>query len=66
MKLYTYFYKNVSSVFRGELFNGKTAIVTGGGSGIGKAVTEELLYLGRTVQSVGVVRPYCLLTVSYR
>ena len=38
---------NVSSVFRPSLFSGKCAIVTGGGTGIGKAITQELLYLGR-------------------
>ena len=38
--------KVVSSVFRPGLFSGKSAIVTGGGTGIGKAITHELLYLG--------------------
>ena len=36
----------VNSVFRKGLFKGKSAIVTGGGTGIGKAITQELLYLG--------------------
>ena len=36
----------VKSIFRSGLFAGKSAIVTGGGSGIGKAITSELLYLG--------------------
>ncbi|XP_064106121.1 peroxisomal trans-2-enoyl-CoA reductase-like isoform X4 [Macrobrachium nipponense] len=34
------------SIFRPGLFKGKVAIVTGGGSGIGKAITEELVTLG--------------------
>jgi len=37
------------SVFRPGLFKDKVAIVTGGGTGIGKAITEELLYLGARV-----------------
>lgn len=36
----------VSSVFRKHLFSGKAAVVTGGGTGIGRAITQELLYLG--------------------
>ncbi|KAK2166928.1 hypothetical protein LSH36_33g02036 [Paralvinella palmiformis] len=39
----------VKSIFRSGLFAGKSAIVTGGGSGIGKAITSELLYLGCNV-----------------
>ena len=34
------------SVFRNGLFAGKVALVTGGGTGIGKAITTELLTLG--------------------
>ena len=36
----------VSSVFRSGLFAGKSAIVTGGGTGIGCAIAQELLHLG--------------------
>ena len=36
----------MSSVFRPGLFAGKVALVSGGGSGIGKAITKELLTLG--------------------
>lgn len=37
------------SIFREGLFNGKVAIVTGGGTGIGKAITHELASLGCNV-----------------
>ncbi|XP_077517865.1 peroxisomal trans-2-enoyl-CoA reductase-like [Amblyomma americanum] len=39
----------VGSIFRQNLFKGKVAIVTGGATGLGKAITEELLYLGCSV-----------------
>jgi peroxisomal trans-2-enoyl-CoA reductase len=38
-----------NSVFRNDLFQGKVAIVTGGGQGIGKEITLELASLGATV-----------------
>ncbi|XP_028837104.1 peroxisomal trans-2-enoyl-CoA reductase [Denticeps clupeoides] len=38
-----------TSVFKAGLFNNKVAIVTGGGTGIGKAITSELLELGCSV-----------------
>lgn len=33
-------------MFRKDLFSGKVAIVTGGGTGIGRAITTELVMLG--------------------
>lgn len=39
----------IGSIFRPNLFKGKVGIVTGGATGIGKAITEELLYLGSSV-----------------
>ena len=39
----------LKSVFHPGLFEGKVAIETGGGTGIGKAIARELLYLGRKV-----------------
>uniref|UniRef100_A0A090X8D8 Peroxisomal trans-2-enoyl-CoA reductase n=1 Tax=Ixodes ricinus TaxID=34613 RepID=A0A090X8D8_IXORI len=39
----------VRSIFRPGLFKHKVAVVTGGATGIGKAVTEELLHLGCSV-----------------
>jgi NAD(P)-dependent dehydrogenase (short-subunit alcohol dehydrogenase family) len=37
------------SVFRSGTFSGKVCLVTGGGTGIGKAIATELLHLGATV-----------------
>jgi peroxisomal trans-2-enoyl-CoA reductase len=37
------------SFFRAGLFTGRTAVVTGGGSGIGLAISHELMELGCNV-----------------
>ena len=41
------------SVFRPDLFKGKTIIVTGGGSGIGRCTAHELVALGANVAILG-------------
>src|SRR5882672_10918335 len=41
------------SVFRPELFKGKTIIITGGGSGIGRCTAHELVALGADVAILG-------------
>ena len=42
--------RGVCSIFRPGLFNDKVAIVTGGATGIGLAITKELLSLGMRVR----------------
>jgi citronellol/citronellal dehydrogenase len=41
------------SIYRPDLFEGQTVIVTGGGSGIGRCTAHELASLGATVAIVG-------------
>jgi len=44
---------NYQSVFRPQLFEGRTAIVTGGGSGIGRCIAHELAALDAKVVITG-------------
>ena len=41
------------SAFRAGLFDGKTVIVTGGGSGLGRCTVHELVSLGARVAVIG-------------
>lgn len=43
------------SVFRSNLFEGRVAVVTGGGTGIGFAISFELLELGFVKLTFGLV-----------
>jgi len=45
--------KRYESAFRPGLFDGRTAIVTGGGSGIGRCTAHELASLGARVALIG-------------
>jgi citronellol/citronellal dehydrogenase len=42
-----------ASVFRPGLFDGKTLVVTGGGSGLGRCTAHELASLGANLALVG-------------
>ena len=48
------------SVYRPSLFSNKVALVTGGGTGIGRSISKELALLGATVVIASRNREKCL------
>ncbi|KAL7504688.1 hypothetical protein ACHAXN_002273 [Cyclotella atomus] len=52
------------SVYRPSLFANKIALVTGGGTGIGRSITKELASLGATVVIASRDRDKCLITAK--
>jgi nucleoside-diphosphate-sugar epimerase len=52
------------SVYRPSLFANKVALVTGGGTGIGRSITKELASLGATVIIASRDRDKCLIAAK--